>query len=384
MKRFVLLSVLLLISVVAPAQPDFTRSVQYEGVRCFRDAKNALTAYYAPGVLKIKQNRDGKPDFNFIKTRYTGTAAYADRGETRFLSYLRFNVVMEQIPADKLLSIKKAIWPSDNGHLRPVPVTGIKTMLIFTPAGEGGGQAEQTAFTNGNLSAEDASGISGKGEFWKEREFSLKLDNNSAQLLSKVFQSGQSLMSLSYAFFSEGINKPDSSIITEGESKILDEIKNLLDKENDSIRTEQVCIFSDAFSITIDTHKWPDLIKNIDINEQIPPGYAAVEIRCYDFNNNLRPDLFAKKVEIKAEGVGRGDVIVKKTFSRKYPDICVYNIRFPYAVRLDKPYYYRTISISDNSPPVKTEWIEQKSWTSIIDVTSTEEQITESNEEQEN
>jgi hypothetical protein len=42
---------------------------------------------------------------------------------------------------------------------------------------------------------------------------------------------------------------------------------------------------------------------------------------------------------------------------------------------LDKPLFYRVTTISDNSPPVKTQWKQQNSWTSMIDITSSPEEI---------
>ena len=379
-KIYLLLTALLFLPFVGFTQPNFKQVVEYEGVRCFRDAEKTDVAYYAPGALSMALDRDEKPDFNFLQTRYTGNVAYSDRGKNRFLSILRFKVKMEQLPAEKLSRVKKALWPTGKGHLRPVPITNIKAILVFTPVTNQEENMEPTVLTDGNLSAEGAEGLNEKGVYWKEREFSLRVDEHSTQLLSEAFERGNSLMSLSYAFFSKGVNQLNNNFITEGESEILDAIKEQIEQQQDTT-LQQVCIKSDAFSITIDSHKWPDLVRQIDINEEVPPGYAAMEVRCYDFNNNLRPDLFAKKIEIKAKGVGRGEVIIKKTFSSKSPDIYVYSIKFLYAVRLDKPLYYRVTSISDDSAPVKTEWIEQYLWTGMIDITSTEDQIIDNEEE---
>ncbi|MGC9355833.1 MAG: hypothetical protein ACP5D9_18445, partial [Mariniphaga sp.] len=131
----------------------------------------------------------------------------------------------------------------------------------------------------------------------------------------------QTLMSLGYAFFSEGTKQPTKEIISNDEKKILEKLTDQYGQKKDSAEIKEICIKSDAFAIRIDTEKWPGLMTKVDINEQVPPGYAALEVRCYDFNDNLRPDLFAKQIEIKATGVGRGDVIAKTTFSQKAPDI---------------------------------------------------------------
>jgi len=145
---------------------------------------------------------------------------------------------------------------------------------------------------------------------------------------------------------------------------------NRIREVKDSAEANRFCVLADAFSVEIDAARWPVLMKKLDINEEIPPGYPALEVRCYDFSDNLRPDLYSKTVEFKAQGVGRGEVITKVRFDRKNQDLTMYNIRFLYAVKIDKPLYYRITEISDNALPEKSEWKEVKSWNALIDVTS--------------
>jgi hypothetical protein len=125
-----------------------------------------------------------------------------------------------------------------------------------------------------------------------------------------------------------------------------------------------------AFEVTIDTEKWPDLIAKIDINEQIPPDYAAVDVYCYDFHNNLRPDLAQKKVEIEAAGVGGEKVILRYTFRSDTPDIYAYDMKFPYAVKIDVPYRYRLTEITRSGTVTRADWKTRQSWNGILDITS--------------
>lgn len=372
--RLLFLSILL--PILIQAQPDFNQLVEYEGIRCFLDTKKENVAYYSPGKLSVATDREGKPDFNFLQTRYTGSVVYDDRNSYRFNSIISFRVIMEQIQAEKIKRMKNAIFPGKNDPLLlPLPVSNIKTNLIFISVEEGQADADSTVFTGGNLSSENNKGLNRKGTYWREREFSLRLDNHSSQALWEMLDNKQTLMSLNYAFFSEGIKQPVEVIMSDAEKKIFEQMLNQYEENEDSAEIKEICIKSDAFAIRIDTEKWPGLMNKVDINEQVPPGYAALEVRCYDFNDNLRPDLFAKQIEIKATGVGRGDVIAKTTFSQKAPDIYMQNIKFPYAVRLDKPLFYRVTSISQEKPPEKTEWIEQEMWADIIDITSSESEI---------
>lgn len=372
-KKIVLFIFILLLSGSLFAQPDFSKKMEIENVRCFLDANKPNIAYYTPGKLSIAADRDGKPDFNFLQTRYTGTAAYGDQYSFRFKSILRFRVVMQRLSAEQLSTIKKKLWPAGGTvRLLPLPITNIKTNIIFVGIEE---NTDTTQFSGGLFSAENKDGLNQKGVYWKEREFALRLDDQTSEALWSTLLKGQSLMSLSYAFFSKGVNTLESEFTSEGEKEVLDKLKEQIEETGDSLYTEQICVLADAFSIRIDSEKWPNLLSKVDINEQVPPSYAALEVRCYDFNNQLRPDLLAKRIEIKAKGIGRGDVIVKANFSPKDPDIYAYNIKFPYAIQLEQPLYYRVTSIGNETAPEKTEWIERQQWAGIIDITSSEDEI---------
>jgi len=286
-----LLFLSILFPVILPAQPDFNQLVEYEGIRCFLDTKKENVAYYSPGKLSVATDREGKPDFNFLQTRYTGSSVYDGRNSYRFNSIISFRVIMEKIPAGKIKKIKNAIFPRKNDPLLlPLPVSNIKTNLIFIPVEEVQADTDSTVFTGGNLSSESNKGLNRKGTYWREREFSLRLDNHSSQALWEMLDNKQTLMSLSYAFFSEGTKQPVEEIISDAERKIFEQMLDQYEENEDSAEIKEICIKSDAFAIRIDTKKWPELMNKVDINEQVPPGYAAIEVRCYDFNDNLRAD----------------------------------------------------------------------------------------------
>ncbi len=363
-------------------QPDFSRPVEAAGIRCFFDASDEQMVYYSPGALSIARDREGKPDFNFLQTRYTGNVVYDDRNSIRFNSVIRFRVVMDPIPAEKIEAIKSTLFPGKNsGQLRPLPLSDIKSNLIFTPVEENGSPSDTATLAGGYLSAENRKGRSQKGTYWREREYSLRLEKHSSQAVRNMLEKGQTLMSLTYAFFSDGVDPPPEALLSNGEKELLEKITETYEHKKDSAEIKRVCVRSDAFSVRLDPDKWPELLRQVDINEQVPPGYAALEVRCYDFNNRLRDDLFAKQIEIKAKGVGRGDVVSKAAFSKEEPGINVHHIKFPYAVRLDQPFYYRVTSISQEKPPERTPWIKREFWADIIDITSTAHQNAEASDE---
>ncbi len=367
--------VALALPVIVTAQPDFSRATVVEDLKCFPDATDVRTYYYEPGKLAIATNDEDKPDFKFIQLRYTGTAAYGDQGNFRFRNILRFRVLMTQPEKQQLLAVKLALAKTQNRttiDLRPMPIRNINTVLVFTPIdGSVSLPGDTTTLYGGNFSADGKQGVSQRGMYWKERDFSMRLDNESSQALAGAFEKGQLLMSVGYAFFSEGVNSITNDFQISGNKVFTEELQKKLSEAQDSLKVNEHCVMTDALAVHIDTEKWPDLVSQIDINEEIPPGYAALEIRCYDFNNNLDSTLYVKKIEVKATGVGGNNVITQVSFSRKTPDIYAQDIHFNYAVKMDEPFYYRITTVSDEGMPQKTGWIEQQSWTSLIDITGT-------------
>jgi len=129
-------------------------------------------------------------------------------------------------------------------------------------------------------------------------------------------------------------------------------------------------VLADAFNIEVDLDRWPDLCKQVDINSGVPPDYAALAVYCYDFQNDLRPDLYARRIEIEAEGVSGSIVKVNVTFQRSQQDLYHHRVRFPYAVRIDRPFRYRIVNIGEENGNHVSAWKVINSWTSIIDITS--------------
>lgn len=366
----VFLAVLFLLPFTQYAQPDFSTLTTIEGIRCYMDAHTVGIAYYTPGKLSIAVDREGMPDFSFIQTRYTGSYLYGDQGTRQFKSIMRLRVIMERPDPDLLAKIQATLWPNNpRAEMRPLPVSSIETLVGFTSLDAPDETADTTYLQGGSFTAEGDEGKAQRGAYWKEREFSLRLDNKSSQLLSDGLVNEQTIMSFSYAFYSKGV-VTSSTDITSGTGGLSDELLKKLTGLKDTTDADQFCVLADAFSVAIDINQWPGLIKQLDINEEVPPGYPALEVRCYDFSDNLRPDLYAKTVEFKAQGVGRGEVITKVRFDRKNPDLTMFNIRFRYGVKIDKSLFYRTIEVTESELPETSDWKLVESWNSVIDVTS--------------
>ena len=113
----------------------------------------------------------------------------------------------------------------------------------------------------------------------------------------------------------------------------------------------------------------------MDINEKLPAKYPLFDVYCYDFNNALRADLYAKKIEIKATSLNGAEISTSFSFRASQPERYTRSIRFPYAVRFDKPFYYRVTEITLDGEAHMTPWIEKKEWSELLDITSAPHKI---------
>ncbi|MEK7257537.1 MAG: hypothetical protein AAB316_22470, partial [Bacteroidota bacterium] len=78
-----------------PAQPVL-RSVQtIDGRKVFQDLKQKNVFYLAPGNLRLATEGDGKPRFQLLEMRYTGTACAGTGQEKRFTNLVQLTIKMD-------------------------------------------------------------------------------------------------------------------------------------------------------------------------------------------------------------------------------------------------------------------------------------------------
>ena len=357
------------------AQPVTSSKQTLENIEVYRDLKNRNLFYYAPGDLKLALEADDKPRFQLVEMRYTGSSAYGDNGEKRFMNVVQFSVAMQQVSAATLQLVKQQLNQTLT-DLRPLPVRNIDAFLV-APIGEGkDGSAYKKIGKDGTFQAEGKEGASGKNGFWTERTFTLKLENHEAQLLWDQVLTGKLALSLGYAFYADMVQGGKGDLEITGDSTLAHNFETATEDllTMDTLAVTQL-IKADAFAIHVDVAKWPGVLKKIDINEGVPPGYAALEVRCFDFTNDLRPDLAVKGIDISAMGVG-GQTVTLPTqkFLRSEPDLYAKQIRFPYAVKLTQPYRYRIIEYTVDGSKQISEWKTANSWTSHMDITTPEKE----------
>lgn len=353
----------------ASAQPDIRQVQILEGLRLFRDAVKPAVFYYEPGDLELAREKDGKPDFQFLDMRYTGHRSADDQGTNRFRSLLRFRVVLTPHSQAKMERVKESLMRgAPRAELRPLPIRRLDAILVCTA-----GTTDTLTVGGGHFERPDSTPAGDRGAQWKERTFVLKMDPNEADLLRGMFTRQQVAISVGYAYFADCVAWNATQISLSGSPGAVAAAREFFglpaggaSDSTSAVRPVKV----NAFEITVDAQRWPDLLARSDINEQLQPEYALLDVYCFDFANNIRPDLYAKKVSVEASGVSGKTVRAEITFSPEEPDRYAQSARFPFAVRIDRPFRYRVVEINQDGEKTESAWIERTSWTAIVDVTT--------------
>ncbi|WEK35048.1 MAG: hypothetical protein P0Y53_21375 [Candidatus Pseudobacter hemicellulosilyticus] len=371
-QTLLLAACLLLGQLASLAQPDLTHTIRTaNGLRFYTDRQQSQVYYYLPGDLVLGRRANGQPDLNFVLMRYDG-ALHESIG-LRFRNILTMRLLLKPISADSLLAARRELeQQSGQVLLKPLPISQVEGLVVFTPIGQPD-SARQVQ--KGELAVESDGGYSTAGTFWQERYFTLFLDINSAMLLREAFTKDLTAISFAWAFHCKGYTER-RMLRAEGSSGLDslfgDSFTEAVDTSaaTDSASIREVVVKSDAFRLSVDTSRLSEHIRLINIDGDLPAGYALLNIRNYDFANNLRTDLYEKKVELQATGAGGNPVSAAVSFLAKDKDVTSINMRFRYAVRPDQPYRYRVRELLKDGREWVSDWQTISIWSSMLDVTT--------------
>ena len=336
--------------------------------------------YYGPGKLALGLDKDGSPEISFLQMRYMGTSVTGDKGEFRTRSILSFGVEMAGITAKDLASVRTRLRGEGVriSFLNPLPIRRVEAVLNYTPLIESETPAppktdgENDALPIGSAASESVEGAKPGAGYWSERVFTIAPDDATSQALWDAFNTGKVMLSLSYAFYSDGVPPEEEKPKVEGNVQIPDEPDQ--SAETEEKKQDPRLVLADTIAVTVDASKYPDRFKQIDINEGVPANYAALSVYCYDFNNSLRPDLHMKVVEIQATSVTGKPLAKEVVFSKSSPDVYSATVRFQFAVSLKHPYRYRIREITTAGEEKVKPWQDGKPWAQMLDVTTPPEE----------
>jgi hypothetical protein len=263
-------------------------------------------------------------------------------------------------------------------ELRPLPIRRVESAIVYAAAEQpdrNPAAAEPTqVLPAGHFEASDDAAP--REGYWTERIYTLGLNPADAQLLSDALERGRLALSVGYAFLADGIGTEPVEELS-GSPDLVAALRRQLRSPrrappDGSVtpRTEPIVVRAGAVAATADLARWPRIIRRVDINATAPPGYAVLDVYCYDFNQPADQARYETQVEIQAVSVSGAPVTLRATFSRAQPDLYARSLRFRVAVRMDRPYRFRVHAISLDGSAMTTPWRERTSWAELLDVTT--------------
>lgn len=342
----------------ARATPILGEPLAAGPLRVWADDADAALYYYPPGPLAVAEAPGGGPDVRFLQLVYVGREVSGDPGRFVAKSVLSFRVQQRAIAAADLAAARAALPPG--AKLRALPLRRTEAHVVWTPlAGEAAGPQAL-----GEARLEEGESAAAAGETWAERTFVLAPEPHGSQLLWDALQRGRVALSFGWTHWADGVDRPRVEVT--GTPGLVPAEAARATSSAPAARVAG----SGAAPLEVDAQRFPDRFRRFDLNQSVPPGFALLEVRCYDFDNALRPDLARKAVELRAAGLRGRTVVQSVTFRPQTPHVAVATVRFPQAVRLDRPFQWRTVEVTTAGDVRTSAWAERTDWISLVDATS--------------
>lgn len=312
---------LVLLPVLALAAPDLGTYRDIEGVRLYQDHAKINTWYVSPAEPHIALRPDGTPDYALDVYRYHGRKGTSDQDKFLVHGILSLGIDREQ-PTGRTAAIRKALRKAGikNPRLSTMPVAGADIKLLFADQGNSWQQKSR----------------------WGGRQLVLPLEPEMTQILWHAVENGQTLMSLSVTEQLQGMR--------------------MKDKEWQEARTSLAW----TLPITMDMAAHPDKFRKTDLGGRMSHGYTGIDVFCFDFIEELDPELYAKLVRVAIPTTGRE--LVEEVIFRddgKYR----FRIDFKLAKGMDWPYRVQVVRVMRDGSRQTGEWI-RKQGESMLDVTA--------------
>ena len=335
----------------ASAFPVLANTLKAGGLTVFRDHAQSGLYYYAPGKLVLKAAADGSPEASYLILRYQGSAVSGDSGAIRWHSYLDFKVGWEA-QGPKILAAQAELRKTNPAaQLIALPIQSSACTVVFTPL-EGG--AARTI--SGGTLVEDGK-ASTEGAFF-EKSILLCPDEVSGEALWGILKAGGTPLAMNcelkaLAYDQAPVKPEDGGSIPEPTLKT---------------------VTADGVSVSLDATKYPYRLVRTELGASAPKEYAILQVLCFDFESELRRDLFSRSVELEATSV-TGKVLRRTVrFRADNAAACVATFRFDAAVSLKQPYRYRIRSLSKSGKETVGTWKAGKLWPIALDITSPPEE----------
>ncbi len=311
----------LILPVLAQAAPDLGTYRDLEGVRVYQDHAKKNIWYVSPSDLHMALRQDKTADYALDVFRYHGRSGTSDQGEFLVHGILSIGISREQ-PPGRSKAIRTALSKAGikNPRLSTMPVVGADIKLMFADQGKSWQQKSR----------------------WGGRQLILPLEPEMTEVLWKAVENGQTLLSLSVSEQLQGMR--------------------LIDEE----WKEEQTFLAWTLAIDMDMAKHPNKFRKTDLGGRMSHGYTGIDVFCFDFIEELDPDLYAKMIRVAIPTTGR-ELVEEVTFrdDGKYR----FRIDFKHAKGLAWPYRVQIVRVMRDGSKHIGEWI-KKQGESMLDVTA--------------
>ena len=340
-------------------QIDIHNPQTLHSITLYPDVFQENVYYYMPNGLRMAMKDENIPDFQFLQTRYVGTKVHGDQGEFSFRNFLRFRIVMEMPDRDSLALVKEKLT---GAQLHPLPIKHIETSLQYKLSDR---EMDWQNTTNGSMVEQV------NEQFWMEKEYMLRLDNDNAEILAKSLKEGIGRMSVFFTYWALGVLDLSDPEIN------ADSLLEKAWKEDGEKNISNIPIYTDVLSISIGEEQLPAIHQVIDLDTVVQGAYAKIDI--FDYSHQLEKfeSLHAKRLEIQAKSVDGTILAIRHSFRYKGLAETYKILGFPYAVRTDESYQYRITTILKDGRLLRGDWNIARSWADPIDITRGPETIIE-------
>lgn len=329
----------------ALAQPAINRAMVLDGVRVWPDAIDPQIAHYAPRSIELAKRADGLPEFSLVQMRYVGRRSTQDEGKFETKSVLSIQLRTAQVTVDRVRQLEKLYEETTRQSVKlvPIPTSQFESSLNLIRIGEAvPADEKEKPLGKGQV---EGSGVWSPTDYWSDRTLVLFLDDATSMVLSEALRKGQSILSFSFRFQSNGVI-PDGS---EWKPEVFDSA-------------------SQVIPLSINPEQAGDVIRQVDLNERTPANYPLLSVYCFGFRDELLKELSVREVLIEATGVSGRRVVATYQFWDKQRDVTLARVRFPFAVDMKKGYRYQLRDVSQNGEETRTEWVSVTNWFAPLDV----------------
>jgi hypothetical protein len=353
----------------AYAYPDLDTAIQINGLTIYQDAETPYQHYYSPPSIEIATTENGRPAFMLMMSRYVGARHLGDEGDWITRSFLSVRLRIPQVSGDSINAVKSHLRANGiaNPRIKRLPLFGIEGAINFTPVDSD----ESISLPATGIVTQEQSGEASKTSQWVERTYSLALGNNDAQILSASLEVGKTLISFSYVYIARFDERNNPELEVHGDRELAEELKGRLADIASKTEKRIAIAHADALTISISPSDLEHHVSKIDINDRLPPGYASLDIYCYDFQQELVPGQFAKRVDIEALSPTGRTVHASLAFTKSTPEVYGQQLRISRAVDFAAPYRYRVVSVMESGKQEEiVAWTDRERWAEILDITT--------------